>query len=127
MDYRPHPKSPEAGDVFWTIVRGLQIRMDIVQINEADRRPEVPHPRYEEMLASYLDLSKQLEEELATVDESRDKKGGVQDVRAGRTGLASPRHPLDVPFRCDSSPRTAFHLSSTDGRNRSFNLRKVRR
>jgi uncharacterized damage-inducible protein DinB len=71
MDYRPQPKLPAAGELFWTIIRGLQIRLDIVQTNEADGPPVAPHPPYEEMLASYLDLSKQLEEELATVDESR--------------------------------------------------------
>ena len=24
LDYRPHPKSPTAGELFWTIIRGLQ-------------------------------------------------------------------------------------------------------
>jgi uncharacterized damage-inducible protein DinB len=71
MDYRPHAKSPTAGQLFWTIIRGLQIRLNIVQSNEADGPPAAPHPPYEEMLASYLDLSKQLEDELPTVDESR--------------------------------------------------------
>lgn len=70
-DYRPHPKSPAAGELFWTIIRGLQIRLDIVRTNEADGPPTHPNPTYEEMLASYRYLSEQLEAELATVDQSR--------------------------------------------------------
>jgi hypothetical protein len=36
LDFRAHPKAPSAGELFWTIVRGLQIRLDIVKAREAD-------------------------------------------------------------------------------------------
>lgn len=70
-DYRPHPKAPTAGELFWTIIRGLQIRLDILKTNEAAAPPKDPYPSYEEMLASYRQFSEQLEMELATVDQSR--------------------------------------------------------
>jgi uncharacterized damage-inducible protein DinB len=70
MDYRPHPKSPAAGELFWIIVRGLRIRLDIVRKNEADGPPAAPRPPYTEMLTSYLDLSRELEQELAAVNET---------------------------------------------------------
>ncbi len=35
LDFRPHPKAPSAGELFWTIVRGLQIRLDIVTSYES--------------------------------------------------------------------------------------------
>lgn len=69
LDFRPHPKAPSAGELFWTIVRGLQIRLDIVTTCESDGPPVEPHPSHQEMLASYLDLTQRMAEELRAVDE----------------------------------------------------------
>jgi len=44
LDYRPHPKSPTRGELFWTIIRGLQIRLDIVRRNEVEGPPIAPFP-----------------------------------------------------------------------------------
>ena len=40
-DYRPHPKAPTAGELFWTIIRRLRIRLDLVNKNQTDAPPEV--------------------------------------------------------------------------------------
>jgi uncharacterized damage-inducible protein DinB len=71
LDFRPHPKAPSAGELFWTIVRGLQIRLDIVTTYESDGPPVEPHPSHQEMLASYIELTERITEELGTVDEKR--------------------------------------------------------
>jgi uncharacterized damage-inducible protein DinB len=71
LDFRPHPKAPSAGELFWTIVRGLQIRLDIVRTYESDRPRVEPHPSHQEMLASYCDLTQQIGEEMGEVDERR--------------------------------------------------------
>jgi len=70
-DYRPHPQSPSAGQLFWTIIRGLQIRLDIVRTNESEVPDRDLYPSHQEMFSSYLDLSSQLETELATLDQAR--------------------------------------------------------
>jgi uncharacterized damage-inducible protein DinB len=70
-EYRPHPKAPTAGELLWTIVRGLQIRLDILRTNEADAPPKDPYPSHEKMLSSYRQLSEQVELELATTDQGR--------------------------------------------------------
>ena len=82
-DYRPHPKAPAAGELFWTILRGLQIRLDILRTNEADGPSTHPYPSYEQMLVSYRHLSEELEAELATVDQSRWE--GKSEFRMGGT------------------------------------------
>jgi uncharacterized damage-inducible protein DinB len=71
LDFRPHPKAPSAGELFWTIVRGLQIRLDIVTSYESDGPLIEPHPSHQEMLASYLHLTQRIAEELGTVYEKR--------------------------------------------------------
>lgn len=71
LDFRPHPQAPSAGELFWTIVRGLQIRLDILTTNEADGPPVAPRPSYKRMLASYLDLTKRITAAFSLVDEKR--------------------------------------------------------
>ena len=51
LDYRPHPKSPTAGELFWTIIRGLQIRLDIVTTNEADGPSVASYPSSDDMVS----------------------------------------------------------------------------
>jgi uncharacterized damage-inducible protein DinB len=71
LDFRPHPKAPSAGELFWTIVRGLETRLDIVKRHESDGPPVEPYPSHQEMLASYLDLTQQIAGEMGAVDEKR--------------------------------------------------------
>lgn len=88
-DFRPHPKAPTAGALFWTIIRGLMIRLDIVRTKEADGPPENPYPSYEEMLSSYRELSRQLEAELATIDQSN-WEARAEFRNGGKTALDWP-------------------------------------
>jgi uncharacterized damage-inducible protein DinB len=99
-DYRPHPKAPTAGELFWTIIRGLQIRLDIARANEADGPPKDPHPSYEEMLESYRDLSEQLEAELANVDQSR-WESKAQFRMGGKVALEWPVRDILWMFHFD--------------------------
>lgn len=80
-DYRPHLQSPSAGQLFWTIIRGLQIRLDIVKTNESEVPDGNLYPSHEEMLSAYLDLANQLEAELTTLDQYRWEKKA--EFRAG--------------------------------------------
>jgi uncharacterized damage-inducible protein DinB len=99
-DYRPHPKAPSAGELFWTIMRGLKIRLDLVRRNGADAPPVAPYPSYEKMLASYGDLSKQLEAELATVDQSR-WEGKAEFRTGGQIVLDRPLREILWMFHFD--------------------------
>lgn len=71
LDFRPHPKAPSAGELLWTIVRGLQIRLNIVKTYESEGPPVAPYPSHHEMLASYLDLTQRIAAALDDVDEKR--------------------------------------------------------
>jgi hypothetical protein len=51
LHYSPHPKSPTAGELFWTIIRGLQIRLDIVRTNEADGPSVASYPSSDDMVS----------------------------------------------------------------------------
>jgi uncharacterized damage-inducible protein DinB len=56
LDYRPHERSPSTGQLFWTIVRGLFIRMDMASQGASDVILE-PHPSFHEMLDRFEDAS----------------------------------------------------------------------
>lgn len=71
LDFRPHPKAPSAGELFWTIVRGLRIRLGIVATYEADAPRVEPHPSHRGIMASYLDLTQRIAKELDAIDEER--------------------------------------------------------
>lgn len=105
LDYRPHPKSPTAGELFWTIIRGLQIRLDIVRTNEANGPSVASYPSSDDMLASYVDLSKRLGTELATVNESR-WEGKTEFRMNGRIALDWPVR--DILWIVDRSTSTRF-------------------
>jgi hypothetical protein len=126
-DYRPHPKAPTVGELFWTIMRGLKIRRDLVSRRGADAPPVAPCPSYEKMLASHGDPSKQIEAELATVDQSR--WGGKAEFRTGgEIVLTGPGAKSSGCSTSTSSTIAVNHkLSSTNGRKSAFHLRKIGR
>ena len=101
LDFRPHPLAPSAGELFWTTVRGLQIRLDIVKTYESDGPPVEPHPSYQEMLASYLDLTQQIAGEMGAVDEKR-WTTEAQFRMDGRVALAWPVHDILWMFHFDT-------------------------
>ena len=43
LDYRPHERSPSTGQIAWTIVRGLYIRVDMASQGASDVILD-PHP-----------------------------------------------------------------------------------
>ena len=100
MEFRPHPKAPTAGELFWTIVRGLQIRLDIVTTYESDGPPVAPHPSHKEMLASYLDLTQEIAQELSAVDEKR-WTTKAQFRMNGRIAFEWPVHDILWMFHFD--------------------------
>jgi uncharacterized damage-inducible protein DinB len=101
LDFRPHPLAPSAGELFWTTVRGLQIRLDIVKTCESDGPPVAPHPSYQEMVASYLDLTQRIAEELGAVDEKR-WTAKAQFRMNGRIALDWPVHDILWMFHFDT-------------------------
>ncbi len=100
LDYRPHPRAPSAGDLFWTIVRGLKIRLDIVTAYESDGPPAEVSPPYHEMLASYLALTQRIADELGTVDERR-WEAKAQFRMNGRVALDWPVRDILWMFHFD--------------------------
>jgi uncharacterized damage-inducible protein DinB len=100
LDFRPHPKAPTAGELFWTIVRGLQIRLDIVKAREADGPAVSPHPSHQEMLALYIDLTRRMAEELGTLNEQRWTAKGQFRVK-GRIALEQPVRDILCLFHFD--------------------------
>lgn len=57
LDYRPHERSPATGQIVWTIVRGLFIRMAMASQGTSDVMLESP-PGFPEMLDLFEDASR---------------------------------------------------------------------
>jgi uncharacterized damage-inducible protein DinB len=57
LDYRPHERSPSTGEIAWTIVRGLYVRVDMVSHCGSDVILD-PHPRLAEILERFEDRSR---------------------------------------------------------------------
>jgi hypothetical protein len=55
LDYRPHERSPSTGQIAWTIVRGLYVRVDMVSqcFSHVD-----PHPAMAEILGRFEDTTR---------------------------------------------------------------------
>ncbi len=54
LDYRPHERSPSTGQVAWTIVRGLHVRVDVASQGASDVMRD-PHPFLAEILERFED------------------------------------------------------------------------
>ena len=54
LDYRPHERSPSTGQIVWTIVRGLFIRLDMAAQSTSDVMLE-SHPSFHDMLDRFED------------------------------------------------------------------------
>lgn len=57
LDYRPHERSPSTGQIAWTILRGLFIRIDVASLGASDVLLE-SHPRFQEILDRFEDASR---------------------------------------------------------------------
>ena len=58
LDYRPHERSPSTGQVAWTIVRGLHVRVDVASQGSGDVIRD-PHPALAEILNRFEEMSRQ--------------------------------------------------------------------
>jgi uncharacterized damage-inducible protein DinB len=56
LDYRPHERSPSTGQIAWTIVRGLNVRIDMVSHCASEVILD-PHPSLAEILKRFEDAS----------------------------------------------------------------------
>ena len=57
LDYRPHERSPSTGQVAWTIVRGLHLRVEVTSRGASDVMRD-PHPFLAEILERFEDASR---------------------------------------------------------------------
>jgi uncharacterized damage-inducible protein DinB len=57
LDYRPHERSPSTGQIAWTILRGLYVRIDMASQGASDVILD-PHPSFPEMLDRFEDASR---------------------------------------------------------------------
>jgi uncharacterized damage-inducible protein DinB len=57
LDYRPHERSPSTGQIAWTIVRGLYVRVDMASQCASDVIRD-PHPDMAEIFERFADTSR---------------------------------------------------------------------
>ena len=57
LDYRPHERSPSTGQIAWTIVRGLDVRVDMVSQCFSHVIGD-PHPAMAEILGRFEDTTR---------------------------------------------------------------------
>src|ERR1700734_302666 len=69
LDYRPHERSPSTGQIAWTIVRGLFIRVDMALQGASDVVLE-SHPSFQEMLDRFEDASRRHDAQLESWPEA---------------------------------------------------------
>jgi uncharacterized damage-inducible protein DinB len=55
LDHRPHERSPSTGQIAWTIVRGLYVRVDMASRSSSDVILD-PHPAMTEILDRFEDV-----------------------------------------------------------------------
>ena len=80
LDYRPHERSPSTGQIVWTIVRGLFIRIDMASQGSSDV-VLAPHPSLGEMLDRFEAASRRHAAQLESWSEAAWTRMG--QLRAG--------------------------------------------
>jgi uncharacterized damage-inducible protein DinB len=88
MDYRPHERSPSTGQIVWTIVRGLFIRIDMASEGTSDVMLE-SHPSLQEMLDRFEDATRRHVAQLESWSEKAWARTG-QLRSGGRVALEQP-------------------------------------
>ena len=99
LDYRPHERSPSTGQVAWTIVRGLFIRMDMAAQGTSDVILE-PHPSFQEIFDRFEDVSRRHAAQLASWPEAAWARTG-QLRSGGRVALERPAADIVWLFHFD--------------------------
>ena len=69
LDYRPHERSPSAGQVMWTMTNELRACVDVVTRYRAEWRAQEQLP-FDEMLQLFEQWSNELTEHVAKMDEA---------------------------------------------------------
>jgi uncharacterized damage-inducible protein DinB len=88
LDYRPHERSPSTGQIAWTIVRGLFIRIDMASHCSSDVMLE-SLPSFHEMLDRFDDASRRHAAQLESWSEAAWARTG-QLRSGGRVALERP-------------------------------------
>jgi len=99
LDYRPHERSPSTGQIVWTIVRGLFIRMDMASQSRSDVVLE-SHPSFHEMLDRFEDASRRHAAQLESWPEEAWARTG-QLRSGGRVVLERPAGDIVWLFHFD--------------------------
>lgn len=99
LDYRPHENSSSAGQIAWTIVRGLQVRVDIVSQSSCDV-PRDPHPGLAEILRRFEDSSRQHAAQLDPLPAEQWSRVGQLRI-GGRVALEIPAGDIAWLFHFD--------------------------
>jgi uncharacterized damage-inducible protein DinB len=99
LDYRPHERSPSTGQIAWTIVRGLFIRMDMASRGNSDVVLE-SHPSFQEILDRFEDSSRRHAAQLETCLEAAWERIG-QLRSGGRVALERPAGEIVWLFHFD--------------------------
>ena len=88
LDYRPHERSPSTGQIVWTIVRGLFIRIDMASQGSSDV-VLAPHPNFGDILDRFEDAARRHAAQLESWSEAAWARMG--QLRAGgRVALEQP-------------------------------------
>lgn len=99
LDYRPHERSPSTGQIAWTIVRGLFIRIDMALQGASDVVLE-SHPSFQEMLDRFEDASRRHDAQLESwSEEAWDRTGQLRS--GGRVALERPASDVVWLFHFD--------------------------
>ena len=85
LEYRPHERSPSTGQVAWTILRGLFIRIDMAAQGTSDVILE-PHPSFRDIFDRFEDASRRHAAQLASWPEAAWARTG-QLRSGGRVAL----------------------------------------
>ena len=88
LDYRPHERSPSTGQIAWTIVRGLFIRIDMASQGISDVMLQ-SHPSFQEILDRFEDASRRHDVQLESWSEAAWARLG-QLRSGGRLALERP-------------------------------------
>jgi uncharacterized damage-inducible protein DinB len=99
LDYRPHERSPSTGQIAWTIVRGLYIRVDMDSDGVSDVIRDPP-PGLAEILRHFEETSRRHIEQLQSFPPEKWTRAG--QLRVGdRVALEEPAGDLVWLFHFD--------------------------
>lgn len=99
LAYRPHERSPSTGQIAWTIVRGLFVRVDMASHSSSDVILD-PHPGLAEIIERFEDTSRRHAAQLESFPAEQWASLGQLRV-GGRTALESPAADIVWLFHFD--------------------------